>query len=108
MLMAFAKKNAPSIHANCVLKKTAVLYSRMNGISNWSVREMTLDEWISQFNNGKTDKLAQSEQIEIRDMLIELLKYRVKFGGATVKEIVTYLDIHQAECEESDKNGKAP
>lgn len=67
---------------------------------------MTLDQWISRLNNEGADKLAQNERIEIRDMLIELLKYRVNFGGATVKEIVMYLDIHQAECEEREKDEK--
>ena len=68
------------------------------------MRTMTLDEWISRFDNEEADKLTQNEQIEIRDMLIELLNYKIKFGGVTVKEIVKYLDIHQSECEGHESN----
>ena len=40
---------------------------------------MTLDEWISKFDNEEVDKLSQMEQLELRDMLIQLLWY--KTGG---------------------------
>lgn len=33
---------------------------------------MTLDEWISLFDNEEADKLTQDEQLEIKSMLIEL------------------------------------
>jgi hypothetical protein len=33
---------------------------------------MTLDEWISRFDNEEADKLTQDEQLEIKSMLIEL------------------------------------
>ena len=47
---------------------------------------MTLDEWISKFDNEECDKLSQMEQIEIRDMLIELkwlreVHRRAKYGN---------------------------
>lgn len=37
---------------------------------------MTLDEWISKFDNEECNKLSQMEQIEVRDMLIELKEYK--------------------------------
>jgi hypothetical protein len=33
---------------------------------------MTLEEWISRFDNEEADKLTQEEQLEIKSMLIEL------------------------------------
>jgi Lar family restriction alleviation protein len=33
---------------------------------------MSLDEWISRFDNEEADKLTQEEQLEIKSMLIEL------------------------------------
>ena len=44
---------------------------------DWEI-PITLDEWISRFDNEDADKLSQSEQIEIKDMLIELKKRREK------------------------------
>jgi hypothetical protein len=38
---------------------------------------MSLDEWISRFDNEEADKLTQAEQIEIKSMLIELRERRV-------------------------------
>lgn len=40
---------------------------------------MMLDEWISKLDNEEVDKLSQMEQLELRDMLIQLLWY--KAGG---------------------------
>ena len=37
---------------------------------------MTIDTWISRFDNEEVGKLSQDEQIEIRDMLIELKERR--------------------------------
>ena len=37
---------------------------------------MMIDEWINKFDNEECDKLSQMEQIEIRDMLIELKERR--------------------------------
>ena len=37
---------------------------------------MTLEEWISKFDSKECDKLSQMEQIEIKDMLIELKERR--------------------------------
>jgi len=37
---------------------------------------MTLDEWISRFDNEEAGKLTQEEQMDIRDMLLELQMYR--------------------------------
>lgn len=37
---------------------------------------MTIEEWISKFDNEECDKLSQMEQIEIKDMLIELKERR--------------------------------
>ena len=44
---------------------------------NWEI-PITLDEWISRFDNEDADKLSQSEQIEIKEMLIELKIRREK------------------------------
>jgi hypothetical protein len=44
---------------------------------NRRARTMTLDEWISRFDNEEADKLTQDEQIEIKSMLIELRERRV-------------------------------
>jgi hypothetical protein len=102
-VMATLSKPREKITIAVIAIKT-VLKRCKKFMSDWSVKAMVLDEWISRFDNEEMDKLTQNEQIEIRDMLIELLKYRVKFGGVTVKEIVKYLDIHQAECEERERN----
>jgi hypothetical protein len=37
---------------------------------------MKVKEWISKFDNGECDKLSQMEQIEIKDMLLELKNSR--------------------------------
>ena len=37
---------------------------------------MTIDTWISRLDNEEAGKLSQDEQIEIRDMLIELKEIR--------------------------------
>lgn len=39
---------------------------------------MTIDEWISRFDNEECDKLSQMEQIEIKDMLIKLKERKGK------------------------------
>lgn len=50
---------------------------------------MSLDEWISRFDNEEADKLTQDEQIEIKSMLIELRERRVaaaKYFGISIDE----------------------
>lgn len=42
---------------------------------DWEV-PLTLDEWISRFDNEDADTLSQLEQIEIKELLIELSKIR--------------------------------
>ncbi len=39
---------------------------------------ITLDEWISRFDNKAADELSEIEQIEIKEMLIELKTRREK------------------------------
>lgn len=38
---------------------------------------MTLEDWISRFDNEEADKLTQTEQLEIKSMLIELKERKV-------------------------------
>ena len=50
---------------------------------------MSLDEWISRFDNEEADKLTQAEQLEIKSMLIELRERRVaaaKYFGISIDE----------------------
>ena len=50
---------------------------------------MSLDEWISRFDNEEADKLTQDEQIEIKSILIELRERRVaaaKYFGISIDE----------------------
>jgi hypothetical protein len=52
-------------------------------------RTMSLDEWISRFDNEEADKLTQEEQLEIKSMLIELRERRVaaaKYFGISIDE----------------------
>ena len=58
-------------------KYVCLLKSFVNFPCEWEV-PLTLDEWISRFDNEDADKLSQSEQIEIKDMLIELKIRREK------------------------------
>jgi hypothetical protein len=44
---------------------------------------MTLEEWISRFDNEEADKLTQDEQLEIKSMLIELRWRRDKMNDFT-------------------------
>ena len=44
---------------------------------------MTLEEWISRFDNEEADKLTQEEQIEIKSMLIELRWRRNEMNDLT-------------------------
>ena len=52
-----------------------VVYSRDNG-KDWvyakEARTMTLEKWISRFDNEEAGRLTQEEQLEIKSMLIEL------------------------------------
>ena len=41
---------------------------------------MTLGEWISKLDNEECDKLSQTEQLELKDMLIESYKKGYKDG----------------------------
>jgi hypothetical protein len=50
---------------------------------------MSLDEWISRFDNEEADKLTQNEQLEIKSMLIELRERRfaaAKYFGISIDE----------------------
>jgi hypothetical protein len=52
-------------------------------------RTMSLDEWISRFDNEEADKLTQNEQLEIKSMLIELRERRfaaAKYFGISIDE----------------------
>ena len=51
---------------------------------------MTLNEWISKLDNEDVDKLSRMEQLELKDMLIQLLGYKLKFGEITIKDIDSY------------------
>ena len=41
---------------------------------------MTLEEWISRFDNEDCGALSQMEQLEIKSLLLELKYYRDKQG----------------------------
>jgi hypothetical protein len=53
---------------------------------------MTIDTWISRLDNEEADKLSQDEQIEIRDMLIELKERRMR---DEVERAVSYMDCQK-------------
>jgi hypothetical protein len=44
---------------------------------------MTLEEWISRFDNEAADNLTQEEQLEIKSMLIELRWRRNEMNDLT-------------------------
>lgn len=50
---------------------------------------MTLEEWISRFDNEEAGRLTQEEQLEIKSMLIDLKERRVaaaKYFGISIDE----------------------
>lgn len=42
---------------------------------DWTIPN-TLDEWISRFDNGDADTLSKLEQVEIKELLVELKESR--------------------------------
>lgn len=58
-------------------KYVCLLKGFVNYPCDWEV-PLTLDEWISRFDNEDADTLSQLEQAEIKEMLIELKTRREK------------------------------